>query len=578
MRAAWVSACGTVPARRLVSFLSSWRATNGLSSSTRMQAVREKSKRFWDARAGAALPAYYEGFVSRTGVMEAAQPVGDAHQVQVRLAPSGGGESMVFLHESSSVMGALLEMRQRNTSYVLVAGDPIEAYRRARATTAAGEGIAWSEAGAGDAETIVRVSAVEDAAAAAATTTATASRSAPDADTLAVVGLFTERDFLRTLVRSWQQPRSAAGGSGWGASGGPSGAARLWNVRLGHAMSHLQSRFGILKETSHSVMDAVAAMMRRGVQTIPLIREEENAEDYMIPATVSASASAAAVGGGGGGGSVSSGKQALHTEAAAEAEASVLTLPPRVVSGVLTARDIARFFLAQDTDVQEAVCSDGLAHGATAAFRHDHLRPLLLRDVMSMRLRRTHDSAHTTLAAAALGPDDDDDSSNSSSVEHEYGAVVSISRSASVRDAIAVMARHDLSTLLVTDAGDAGEDAGGPYPGVLGVISLHDAIRQVFTVGRDPAALSVETLLRERWQALHCDGLRQGREERKYGISPDDEVVHVLRLLGGMGERHIPVYVYNDADQTSNCIAMVSVKDVLGALNRVERRRRGLQA
>eukprot|EP00166_Cyanidium_caldarium_P004779 ctg_5273.g837 len=140
------------------------------------------------------------------------------------------------------------------------------------------------------------------------------------------------------------------------------------------------------------------------------------------------------------------------------------------------------------------------------------------------------------------------------------------------------MARHDLSTLLVTDAGDAGEDAGGPYPGVLGVISLHDAIRQVFTVGRDPAALSVETLLRERWQALHCDGLRQGREERKYGISPDDEVVHVLRLLGGMGERHIPVYVYNDADQTSNCIAMVSVKDVLGALNRVERRRRGLQA
>eukprot|EP00166_Cyanidium_caldarium_P004592 ctg_4957.g643 len=139
MRAAWVSACGTVPARRLVSFLSSWRAKNGLSSSTRMQAVREKSKRFWDARAGAALPAYYEGFVGRTGVMEAAQAVGDAHQVQVRLAPSGGGESMVFLHESSSVMGALLEMRQRNTSYVLVAGDPIEAYRRARATAAAGE-------------------------------------------------------------------------------------------------------------------------------------------------------------------------------------------------------------------------------------------------------------------------------------------------------------------------------------------------------------------------------------------------------------------------------------------------------
>ncbi|KAK4530128.1 hypothetical protein CCYA_CCYA03G0985 [Cyanidiococcus yangmingshanensis] len=473
--------------------------------SSSAHAVRsEQTAPFWEAPVGKALPTYQEAFLPRTASAKRAEVTRtEAAPVRVEIAPSGAGDSLLFLHEASSVRGALDEMVQRNAAFVLVVGDPFNRSSPKPSIPATTPDI-------------VRISRETH-------------NSDADVDTEhhAVIGLFTERDFLRCLSQALVENQMTE-------------QAAL-SLRLRDTTSPLYARFGTLKVASNTVFDAVLAMRERNIQSIPVIREEEHEEDYILP-----------------GGQGPTG--AKNTEAG-----FTLALPPRSFRGVLTARDIARFFLVQNLNVQDAVCSFEWPEGSSSR-SHVESHPILLRHLLSWRLRRLYEGAQP-LRNVSL---DDDVVLH----ESEHYAVVAVPKSASVRDAVAAMARHNVSTLLVNESGSAGSDAGGPYPSIFGVITLRDLMSHVFHPGRNPLALSVETLIRERWAASGVSGPKLSLEERKYGISPDDEVAHALRLLGGMNERHIPVYVYNDADQTSNCIAMVSVKEMLSGVHAAEQRRR----
>jgi CBS domain-containing protein len=469
------------------------------------QTVRlEQTAPFWEAPVGKALPAYREAFLPRTASAKRAEPTRtEAAPVRVELARHGAGDSLLFLHEASSVRGALEEMVQRNAAFVLVVGDPFH-----RSSPKANIPATTPD--------IVRVSRETHS-----------SEAVVDTESHAVIGLFTERDFLRCLSSALVENQLTE-------------HAAL-SLRLRDTTSPLYDRFGTLKVASNTVFDAVLAMRERDVQSIPVIGEEEHEEDYILP-----------------------GRGRSSPERGPE-DSFTLALPPRSFRGILTARDLARLFLAQDPKVQDAVCSfewSGASSSHSAAESH----PILLRHLLSWRLRRLYEGAQP-LRKVSFDED-------TVLYESEHHAVVSVPKSASVRDAIAAMARQNVSTLLVSESSSGGSDAGGPYPSIFGVITLRDLMRHVFYPGRNPLALSVETLIRERWAASGVTGPKLSMEERKYGISADDEVAHALRLLGGMNERHIPVYVYNDADQTSNCIAMVSVKEMLSGVHAAEQRRR----
>ncbi|BAM82100.1 hypothetical protein CYME_CMQ203C [Cyanidioschyzon merolae strain 10D] len=486
-------------------FLPKHKGNLGRCMSVRASVLRsEHTAPFWEAPLSRALPLYQEGFLPRTASVSQAEPTRtETAPVRFQMAPSGAGDSLVFLHETSSVRGALEEMVHRNTAFVLVVGDPFN-----RSSPKADVPASTSD--------IVRIS-----------SEAEGDDQRVDTEHAAVIGLFTERDLLRCLADAVAEQRT--------------GEAAALSFRLRKAMSPLYDRFGTLKVSSNTIYDAVMVMRERNIQTIPIIREEEHEEDYILP-----------------GGHPAAGESASSSY--------TLALPPRSFCGVLTARDVARFFLAQDASVQDAVCS--LETSTDAGVRASRsTRPMLLRHLLSWRLRRLFEGARP-LSDTFLEED-------IVVYESEHYRVVSVPRSASVRDAIAVMAQHDVRTLLISEDASSGFDAAGPYPSIYGVITLRDLMRQVFYPRRNPLALSMQTLFRERWTAAGVSRPQLAAEERKYGISPDDEVAHALRLVGGMNERHIPVYVYNDADQTSNCVAMVSVKEMLSGVHAAEQRRRG---
>lgn len=506
-------------------------------------ATPEKTAPFWQASVGKALPDYQDAFLTRVadrGTTVAAETMSTSTADSVTARIASRGDAMVFLHEQSSVHGALEEMVRRGASFLFVVGDPIQARLRqhvASVSARAGSGSGDSGAALYNRETeaaedaaqqhILRVSATETAA---------------DDDSQAVIGLFTERDFIRCVARAVGYPFLSE-------TKVHEHMLALHRCRLRDMMTPMHPQFGTLKVASNTVQDAVRHMIDRDVQTVPVIREEAEEEDYTIPPTRLKEAAAG-------------GSQLRAEDISNE---PLLAIPPSAFRGVVTARDLARFFSAQSNETQDAVCT------VQEADVDAETRPAVIADMLETRMRQANENVQQ--------PSRTRHALETRLFDGEHHRVVSVPRNLSVREAIVCMARHNVGTLLVTptaraqsgrDRTDAGEDAGGPYPSIEGTLTARDLIRHVFAKDLDATHTRVDRVLRA---VEESKGGARVMQERMLSVTPEDEVSYVLHLLGHLDERHMPIYVYDDDDQTSNCVAMVSIKECMQGLYEAEQAR-----
>ena len=116
---------------------------------------------------------------------------------------------------------------------------------------------------------------------------------------------------------------------------------------------------------------------------------------------------------------------------------------------------------------------------------------------------------------------------------HGKNPLISISSTASVYDALALMARHDVGALVVLDEGQ-----------LVGRFSERDYARKVILHGKTSKDLAVSEIMTPR---VLC-------------VGPDDSVEACMALMTGKHVRHLPVI------DGSTVVGIVSIGDVVKAL------------
>jgi len=116
---------------------------------------------------------------------------------------------------------------------------------------------------------------------------------------------------------------------------------------------------------------------------------------------------------------------------------------------------------------------------------------------------------------------------------HGKTPLISISSTASVYDALALMAQHDVGALVVLDEGR-----------LVGMFSERDYARKVILLGKASKDLAVSEIMTPR---VLC-------------VGPDDSVEACMALMTGKHVRHLPVI------DGSTVVGLVSIGDVVKAL------------
>ena len=116
---------------------------------------------------------------------------------------------------------------------------------------------------------------------------------------------------------------------------------------------------------------------------------------------------------------------------------------------------------------------------------------------------------------------------------HGKNPLISISSTASVYDALALMARHDVGALVVLDESQ-----------LVGMFSERDYARKVILHGKTSKDLAVSEIMTPR---VLC-------------VGPDDSVEACMSLMTGKHVRHLPVI------DGSTVVGIVSIGDVVKAL------------
>ena len=116
---------------------------------------------------------------------------------------------------------------------------------------------------------------------------------------------------------------------------------------------------------------------------------------------------------------------------------------------------------------------------------------------------------------------------------HGKAPLISISSMATVYDALALMAQHDVGALVVLDEGR-----------LVGMFSERDYARKVILHGKASKDLAVSEIMTAR---VLC-------------VGPDDSVEGCMALMTGKHVRHLPVI------DGSTVVGLVSIGDVVKAL------------
>ena len=116
---------------------------------------------------------------------------------------------------------------------------------------------------------------------------------------------------------------------------------------------------------------------------------------------------------------------------------------------------------------------------------------------------------------------------------HGKNPLISISSTASVYDALALMARHDVGALVVLDESQ-----------LVGMFSERDYARKVILHGKTSKDLAVSEIMTPR---VLC-------------VGPDDSVEACMALMTSKHVRHLPII------DGSTVIGIVSIGDVVKAL------------
>ena len=116
---------------------------------------------------------------------------------------------------------------------------------------------------------------------------------------------------------------------------------------------------------------------------------------------------------------------------------------------------------------------------------------------------------------------------------HGKTLLISISSTATVYDALALMARHDVGALVVLDEGQ-----------LVGMFSERDYARKVILHGKTSKDLTVSEIMTPR---VLC-------------VGPDDSVEACMALMTGKHVRHLPVI------DGSTVVGLVSIGDAVKAL------------
>jgi CBS domain-containing protein len=116
---------------------------------------------------------------------------------------------------------------------------------------------------------------------------------------------------------------------------------------------------------------------------------------------------------------------------------------------------------------------------------------------------------------------------------HGKTPLISVSPSATVYDALDLMARHDVGALVVLDDGQ-----------LVGMFSERDYARKVILHGKTSRELAVSEIMTPR---VLC-------------VEPDDSVEACMALMTGKHVRHLPVM------NASTVVGIVSIGDVVKAM------------